>query len=197
MKNFRLTTGIVLIALATAAAGQKSTFKERIFPSINQEVIFVNADYNSRHSGMDMLADHFLNWFSPRDQQTYLELPEAVMTFHFTRAEVIYETEPFVESWMSLPFENEVAEEVLEPEPWMSEAFDNELNEYGPPLEVWMSRSFEESLFEEVVLVEGWMGEPFEKELSEEPLLIEEWMLAPFEIEEELETEGWMADSCT
>jgi hypothetical protein len=176
MKQLKLTITIGLVALATAALAQKTTFKERIFPSINQEVVFVNTDYGSENSRMEMFADHVRNWFSLRGHQNYYDMPEAAMTFYFNHAEVIYELEPFVESWMYLPFENENSEEVLEFEPWMSEAFENDLMDYGPPVEVWMTRPFDRALSEEMIPFETWMAEPFENDLSEETLIIEDWM---------------------
>jgi hypothetical protein len=176
MKQLKLTITIGLVALATAALAQKTTFKERIFPGTTQEVVYVNTDYGSGKSGMEMLANHVRNWFSPRGYQIYYDMPEAAMTFYFKHAEVICEVEPFVESWMHLPFEYKVSEEMVELEPWMSEAFGNELNEYGPALEVWMTRPFDRLLSEEVIPVETWMAEPFENDLSEETMIIEDWM---------------------
>jgi hypothetical protein len=195
MKQLKLFIGIGLVALATAAVAQKTTFKDRIFPGTNQEVVYTKADYRSEYNRMEMFADHVRNWFSPRGYQTYFDMSEAAMTFYFHHAEVIYEADPFVESWMYLPFENEGSEEVLKLESWMSEAFENDLMEYGPALEVWMSEPFERYLSEEVVVFESWMGESFENDLSDETLIIEEWMLSPYEIDEELEMEDWMANS--
>jgi hypothetical protein len=139
--------------------------------------------------------DNVLNWFSPRGSNPYIEVPEVSMTFHFDHAEVIYETNPVMENWMSVPFETEVSEEVLEVESWMTSEFTNDLEEFGPALEVWMTTPFERFLDEEMVTVENWMTQPFDNELYEEPLILEEWMLSPFETEDQIEMEAWMTNS--
>jgi hypothetical protein len=219
MKTIRLTISIALVALATAAVGQKSSIKERLFPNRSHEVYFVNADFKVDNDRMISFMDEVLGWTSPLDHIESYEAPEATRTFHMDQVEVIIETEPAVESWMSNPFENEVYEEFLDLESWMTTSFESNLYDHGPALEAWMTTPFEGSLSEEAVTLENWMttsfeydlseqeltleswmSTPFESELSEEPLYVEDWMTNPFEIEntydeEPIEMESWMVSS--
>jgi len=195
MKTIKLTISITLVALATVVAAQKTSFKERRLPGMSHEPVALNADYRPESSKMEVFVDNVLNWFSPRVHHPSLEVPEVSMTFHFDRAEVIYETNPVMENWMALPFDAEVSEEVLEVESWMTTTFTSDLEEFGPALEVWMTTPFEEFLGEEMVAVESWMAQPFDYELSEESLILEEWMRSPFETQDQIEMEAWMTSS--
>jgi hypothetical protein len=195
MRTLKLFISIILVALATAAAGQKTSIKERLNPSMNHELVYVNTEYRAESTKMEVWMDNVLNWFSPRGHNPYLEGPEVSMAFHFDRAEVIFETEPVMENWMTVPFYNEGSEENLETESWMTTSFINDLEDSGPALEVWMTTPFERSLEEEVVTVEYWMVRSFDKDLSEETLILEEWMLTPFETDEEIKVEEWMTGS--
>jgi hypothetical protein len=195
MKTIRFAISIALVALATAVAAQKTSFKERLFPSMNHEVVYGNTDYQAESTRMELFKDYVLNWFSPRGNNPYIEVPEVSMTFHFEQAEVIYETNPVMEHWMTVPFETEVWEEELEVESWMTGSFTADLGEYGPALEVWMTTPFERSLEEEMVMVENWMTQPFENGLYEESLIVEEWMLSPFGTEDLIKVEPWMTSA--
>lgn len=195
MKTIKLTVSIVLIAMASVAVGQKTSFKERLFPNMNHEVVFVNTDYEAESNRMEMFMDNVLNWFSPRGNNPYFEIPKVSMTYYLDHAEVIFETEPVMENWMTVPFDNQFCEEVLELESWMTSSFTNDLEDSGPALEVWMTTPFETSLEEEMVTIENWMTQPFDNDLSEESLILEEWMLSPFETEDKIQMEDWMVSS--
>jgi len=176
MRTFRITISIAMVALAAAATAQKASFREYPVPGGSDEAFYVKTDYRLNNSRLEAMLNNVTSWFAPRESQDYTEFPEVSMSFLFDQAEVIYETGPALEDWMTSPFENSVEEEIL-------------------TVENWMTVPFESALSEESLILEDWMTEPFDNALSEEPLILESWMTEPFAPEGQTETEGWMAGS--
>jgi hypothetical protein len=200
MKTIRLTISIALVALATAAVGQKSSIKERLFPNRSHEAYYVNIDFKFDNDRMISFMDEVLGWTSPMEHIDPYMVPEATMTFRMDQVEVIIETEPVVESWMATSFASNLNDHGPALEAWMTTPFERSLNEEAIILENWMTTSFENDLAEQEIAFASWMSVPFESELSEEPLYVEDWMTTPFEVEyaydeEPIEMESWMVSS--
>jgi hypothetical protein len=177
MKTIKITLSIALVALTTAAFGQRIPLKQRLFPHQNNEVNYQHADYRLQQNHLDTFMERVRNWtVQLENDYTWAEAPRVTKRYYVDHAEVIYNLVPSIENWMTLPFENETSEEIVQSESWMSIPFDN-------------------CLANEVTTIESWMAAPFETDLYEEPLGLESWMASPFVVEEPLEVESWMATS--
>ncbi len=174
MKTTRIFLSIIGIALATSAFGQFSFIKERISSQRQPQVAMYTADYKKDNSRIENWMYDLHSWATDKITKKEYEAPEVVYTFKMVSAEVVYEEELGLESWMTTPFDSGVKEEVLEIESWMTTPFENAVYEQGIVLEPWMTVPFENSLDEEIIL-ESWMTAPF---WTDEEIELEEWMTA-------------------
>ncbi|MGW8314387.1 MAG: hypothetical protein ACWGNV_02215 [Bacteroidales bacterium] len=196
MKKLNIILSIALVALTTAIWAQEPTLKKHLLPDHSMQAQVITADYRSNQNGVEAFIHRLQDWLSqPQAERGYYENPEVSMSFFFENAEVIYESGSNVETWMEVPFEEQLDEELVTLEDWMTLPFDDAGAEVSPELEAWMTVPFEGCLIEEVVALESWMTVPFENELTEEPMVLESWMSDPFEgqlVEEPLAVENWM-----
>lgn len=196
MKTIKISLTIALIALATAAMGQRIPLKQRLFPHQNHEVTFRHADYRVEQNKLDTFIDRFRSWSGQMGYgYSVADAPRVKTRYYTSRVDVVYDLEPSVENWMTVPFEDNVAETGPAIEAWMTAPFDEGLEDELVSIESWMAVPFESALEEQTETLESWMTVPFENDLSEETLGIESWMTSPFVIEEPMEIESWMADS--
>ena len=196
MKTKHTILGIILAVMVTAAWGQPSSWKERLFPGKHEQVKVSHADYRVGENRIDSFLDNVHGWLKSGGSRGYYEAPEVSMSFFFENAEVIYERESAVENWMTVPFEEELTEEIIALENWMAAPLGETTLETGPALETWMTVPFEGYVVEELLAVEAWMSSPFNQTLAEEPIGLESWMAVPFEeelAEEPLTLESWMS----
>lgn len=196
MKTIIIICSIATMALATSVLAQQQTIKERLLQEDSERIQVMTADYRSHQDRVVAFIDRVQEWLMPAEDRGYYEAPEVTMRFFFENAEVVYEMESCVEAWMALPFEGELAEEIVNLESWMTLPFHQTGFESGPVLEAWMTVPFEDILTEEVMTMEAWMATPFEIDLSEENPVLESWMVDPFEhqlTEEPLALENWMS----
>ena len=155
MKTKNLILSIALVALTATSFGQRSSIRERLFNKSNNQVEFITADYNSDESSRIENWMHDLrSWASNKNSRDTYSAPVVTRTIFVEQADVVYEEQLGIESWMTTPFECAVAEEEL-------------------GIESWMTAPFESNLTEEDLYLESWMTVPFE---SLEDIEIEDWM---------------------
>lgn len=174
MKTRNLILSIILVALATTAFGQRPTIKERLFPNQNLQVEFITAGYSMETSRLESLRNDIRIWINNKLSRKDYATPVVEATIFLEGADICYEEEQGVESWMVTPFKNNLGEKELY-------------------VETWMSTPFESNLGEEELYIEAWMTAPFEDTFTEEELILESWMTVPFVVEEQMEVESWMA----
>jgi hypothetical protein len=194
MKKVNIIISITLVALTAAAWAQEPHGKDRLYAENQRHVQVMTADYRSENR-VEAFANRLQHWLTPAETRGYYESPEVSMSFFFENAEVVYDRGTAVETWMTLPFENQLEEELLTLEDWMTLPFDYAASVKGSTPTASTEVPLEECLMEEVVTLENWMAYPFETALSEEPLSLENWMSNPFGellAEEPLELERWM-----
>ena len=196
MKTIKIFFTIALIALATAAMGQRIPLKQRLFPNKDHEVVFRHADYRVEQNRLDTFIDRFRTWTGQMGYGYSLaHAPRVTATYHVNHVDVVYDLESSVENWMTVPFDCSVAETGPAIESWMGTSFESSLEEELESIENWMAVSFQTALDEQLTTLESWMTVPFENALPEESTGIESWMASPFVVEEPLEIESWMAAS--
>jgi len=164
MKTTKLTISILLVAIATTGYGQILGFenqallegiKNRLFPNRNQDVEYITVNYMDEPGRIENWMSDLNSWAIDLVSKEAYEAPAISRTITVDRVEVVFESDPVVESWMNAPFESAVREDVA--------------------VEGWMAAPFEAAL-EEDVAVEDWMTAPFEAGLVEEDVAVEEWM---------------------
>ena len=176
MKTRKILISTALVALATTSFGQLGSVMEKLFPNKSEQVQYHTVEYVAE-SDRPERGINLVNRIYHRDADAY-EAPVIDRTIYTSNAEVMYESEIELESWMTMPFENMVTEE---------EMF----------LESWMTTPFEAAGYEKELSIEPWMTVPFEAVSAEDEIRLESWMTAPFKIEstvpdEELNMEAWM-----
>ena len=149
-KNIILS--IALVVLATSIIAQPSSRKERHINRQNKQLVYMHADYsNNESSRLENWMYDLSTWANSRVSRDVYEAPVIAEAYIVKSADVIYEEDLVLESWMTLPFESGLAEEALSIESWMTEPF--EAADY--------------------IEVEDWMTEPFE---AADYIEVEEWM---------------------
>lgn len=127
MKTTKILFATLLVLLCTTAIAQQSSslFAAVIFsPEMNRVETWVS-HVNDRNS-----EEVFARNAHPRISQTfYTDYAE------ISHEEAVFESGPFMEEWMSDPFESEASEEDLSLESWMISPFETEAI---IPLEDWM-----------------------------------------------------------
>lgn len=172
MRTSKLTLSIALLTLAATTFGQLS-LRERLFSRDNAQMAYFTADYKTKTSMVESWMYDLRSWSADRISKDVADAPVVSETFVIENADVIYEEEIALESWMGGPFEVGLVEEELY-------------------VEAWMSAPFETALVEEELFIENWMSAPFESSFVEEELIIESWMTTPFEDIDAIEIEDWM-----
>jgi len=177
MKTTKLILSIALVALTTTAFAQHIFNSERVSPKQYHQIAHFFADKNPENNRIEIWMHDFQGRASKKASWDVYEAPVVTRTLFVEQVEVIYEEGLRLESWMTAPFESNLAEEELNVEPWMTAPFENDIAE--------------EELF-----LESWMVAPFESNLAEEDLTLESWMTTPFEAAEDSQIEECMADVC-
>jgi hypothetical protein len=159
MKTRKILISTALVALATTSFGQLGSMMEKLFPNKAEQVQYLTVNYVTE-SDLPERVIHLVNRIYHREADAY-EAPVFDRTIYTSNAEVMYESEIGLESWMATPFENMVTEE---------EMF----------LESWMTAPFEAAGSEKELSIESWMTAPFnvESPVSDEELNMEAWMIA-------------------
>jgi len=118
------------VTLATISFGQLVSLHETTEePNLNigkiidnnSEVLFYSAEYNEESGNVI----HWVNYLPDRDLRDVSandDKPTIVSRTYFAKElEVLYESVPVIEAWMTLPFENGFLEPDLDIETWMTE----------------------------------------------------------------------------
>lgn len=174
MKTTKLILSIAMIALATTSFAQHIFNIERVSPKQYHQIAHFSADKNPENNQIEIWMHDLQGRASKKVSWDVYEAPDVTRTLFVEQVEVIYEEVLGLESWMTAPFESNLAEEELYVEPWMTAPFENDIAE--------------EELF-----LESWMVAPFESNLAEEDLTLESWMTTPFEAAEDSQIEECMA----
>lgn len=125
MKATKIILSIALVALATTSFGQLSSIKEKLFNKQSNEVKYITADYKSNANGRIESWMHDLrSWSSDRASGDTYVAPVVIHTINIECADVVFEEELFLESWMAAPFENNLMDEALSLEAWMTTPFE-------------------------------------------------------------------------
>ena len=156
MKATKIILSIALVALATTSFGQLSSIKEKLFNKQSNEVKYITADYKSNSNGRIESWMHDLrSWSSDRASKDTYVAPVVIHTINIESADVVFEEELFLESWMTTPFKSSVAEEELNVESWMTTPFNTNIAEDRLKVESWMTIPFET---DEFIEIESWMS---------------------------------------
>ena len=159
MKTTKLILSVVLVALATAAYGQRTFSLERYSPSHTQQVPSYLAENHTENSRIDIWRHNPGVRSSYKTSWNVYEAPLVARTIFVEEAEVIYDENLSIEGWMIVPFEKELNEAELALEPWMAAPFETSTGEADLVVESWMTAPFESA---EVIEVEGWMTNTWE-----------------------------------
>ncbi len=122
MKTTKLILSIALVALATAAMGQRTLLMEQSQPNQNDQVAYFTANA-SEHSNIDIWRYDTEGGTSKKVSWIVYEAPVVTRTIFVQQAEILYEEDISTEKWMTAPFESSVAEEELHLESWMTSPF--------------------------------------------------------------------------
>ncbi|MFO7932853.1 MAG: hypothetical protein R6U78_02120 [Bacteroidales bacterium] len=222
MKTTKIFISVLLATLTVTGYGQifgsedktlLEAFKNRLFPD-SKDGVFITANYTTGESGrieawVSDAHNRVMDIVSTDDVIT----PVITRTIYVDHAEITFESDLHVESWMAAPFEAAIEEET-NVESWMAAPFEAAIEE-ETNVESWMAAPFEaameeetnvedwmaapfEAAIEEETNVESWMAAPFEAAMEEEELVVKEWMTSPFKsglVEEDPAVESWMSAS--
>ena len=147
MKATRIILGFALIALSTAASGQRTYLLERQFPNRDNHMAILSSDQRMESNPVDLWIYDNNGWARKKISYKVYEAPLPSMTIYFDQYEILYEEDLQTEHWMTQPFETLLAEPAL-------------------TIESWMVKPFDEIVIEEELTLESWMGEPFEVKKS-------------------------------
>ncbi|RLD92245.1 MAG: hypothetical protein DRJ13_16775 [Bacteroidetes bacterium] len=130
MKAAKIILSTLGVTLATISFGQLVSLHETTEePNLNigkiidnnSEVLFYSAEYNEESGNVI----HWVNYLPDRDLRDVSandDKPTIVSRTYFAKElEVLYESVPVIEAWMTLPFENGFLEPDLDIETWMTE----------------------------------------------------------------------------
>ncbi|MEN8226528.1 MAG: hypothetical protein ABFS38_00130 [Bacteroidota bacterium] len=123
MKTTKLVLSITLVALATAAIGQRTFVLERLFPDRDHQEVILTSENQTECSRVEFWIHNLQGKSSKKVTWDVYETPTVTQTFFVEQVEVIYEEEVGLESWMSSPFESSFAEEDIILESWMTIPF--------------------------------------------------------------------------
>ncbi len=115
--------------------------------------LFLTVKYSHEMNRIETWASNISERISHRCTDE-ADFPVISQTYYSDFADISYENEPLIESWMSAPFDEAFFEDALTLEAWMSDPFESDELQDELSLEDWMSTPFET---EEIILVEKWM----------------------------------------
>ena len=154
MKTTKLILSIALVALATTSFAQHIFNIERVSPKQYHQIAHFSADKNPENNQIEIWMHDLQGRASKKVSWDVYEAPDVTRTLFVEQVEVIYEVVLGLESWMTAPFENDIAEEELFLESWMVAPFENTIVDEELILESWMTTPFEVA---EVIELEEWM----------------------------------------
>ncbi|MCK4747147.1 MAG: hypothetical protein KAT15_08935 [Bacteroidales bacterium] len=120
MKTTKIIISITLVALTVISFGQMSSVKERLFSKHNADVVYYTADYQAENSRIENWMFDLRSWASNKITREANEAPALYRTINVDQADVVFEEELALESWMTAPFERGIVEEALTIESWMT-----------------------------------------------------------------------------
>lgn len=118
-----------------------------------EQGLFVSVEYSEQLNRFETWVSQVQDHFTHRANRE-AGLPVISQTFYTEYADVFYEDDYSMKTWMSTPFEEGFLEAKLDLEYWMSTPFETIDLEEGPSLEKWMLTPFET---QEELEVEEWM----------------------------------------
>jgi len=126
-KNILIATIMVMMTASTFAQGKRDPFV----------TVKYSAELNRFETWVSKIHDR-LGYYTQKET----DLPVIFQTYYSDYTNIFYENEPFLESWMTVPFMESFSEDGLIMETWMSQLFEtDELSEELIPIEVWMTAS--------------------------------------------------------
>ena len=121
----KITFSIALLTLVVITFAQPSSRKERLFNKQDNQVVYTVADYSLNESSRVESWMHDLSkWANKRSSKDAYEVPVVTESYFVESADVVYEGDFAIESWMTTSFECGPAEEALNLESWMTEPFE-------------------------------------------------------------------------
>jgi hypothetical protein len=116
---------IALLTMAVITFAQPSSRKERLLNKQDHQVVYVVADYSPNESSrLESWMHDLSKWAIKRSSKDVYEVPVVTESYVIESADVVYEGEFLIESWMTTSFECGPAEEALDLESWMTEPFE-------------------------------------------------------------------------
>jgi len=116
MKTAKLFFSIILVILATNSFSQQNFVRGKYFPNRDKKTTVKTVAYSSDHGRRSSWRHDLYNRTNDRFAGDSYEVPVVVCSDFVENAEVIYEQELILESWMIEPFESF---DSLELEEWM------------------------------------------------------------------------------
>lgn len=95
----------------------------------------------------------------PTQNLSMILLSFGLMLLPLTISAMDTEEDVVLESWMTVPFGNELYESEILIEKWMTAPFENGFAEFELQMEEWMTTPFEIEFSEFNIQMEGWMTE--------------------------------------
>ncbi len=136
----KLAFSIALLTLAAIIFAQPSSRKERLFNKQDNQVVYMVADYSPNESSrLESWMHDLSKWANKRSSMDAYEVPVVTESYFIESADVVYEGDFSIESWMTTSFECGPAEEALDLESWMTEPF--EAADYIK-VEEWMTKAW-------------------------------------------------------
>ncbi len=131
---------IALLTVATITFAQPSSRKERLLNKQDKQLVYMLTDYSpNENSRLENWMYDFSTWANSRSSKDAYEAPLVAEAYFIESADVVYEGDLSIESWMTTSFECGPAEESLTIESWMTEPF--EAADYIE-VEEWMTKAW-------------------------------------------------------
>jgi hypothetical protein len=145
MKKIKTYFILALVSLGTLLSGQ--AFQAQ----------YITTGYHHTSGRVERFFNRLADRSKPMDGKRYGE-PEVYMSYLVDWNNIVHETAPSVEDWMTSPFDWVPQEEKLVVEPWMEAPFESGFREPKLAVESWMTRPFE---LDGDIGIESWMTRPF------------------------------------
>ncbi len=124
MKTSKLILSIALVILTTTGFTQLSNIKERLLHKHHQKVVYLTADSNNNKDQIENWMFDLQSWASNITQRDPYVAPVVTKTIIARQADIVYENDIRIESWMTAPFETSLVEGIQFLETWMTAPFE-------------------------------------------------------------------------
>jgi len=121
----KLVFNIALLTMAAITFAQPSSRKERLSNEQTRQPVYMHTDYSpNENSRLENWMHDLSSWANSRASRDIYEAPVVAEAYFIESADVVYEGDLLIESWMTTSFECGPAEEPLTIESWMTEPFE-------------------------------------------------------------------------